>query len=487
MTKAEIAASKLAAWQASLKNQAARFYALENNKRNKTAQELQSVVSQLNHQLKNKCNHARQRVHIIHLMTKISFLKQEIECCTDVIWSLMDNEEIMEADILLDSLVDEAINSFVDAREYLEEIFPHTASLPNMGRLTSEHRAIIDVKFEASQLSLSGCNPELDKQFWMSFDDKIAKKNISNKDKFEILKACCIAEAASFADSDVWRNDHSNDAFFQLAGALKLHFKPEPQNEQVIEAPASEKPVSHHSAPHSCTSPIQYGQEKSFMITFEEVSFIEQCSAITDEAKVTNLDEALFECQKTATVVLTEKSLQINEISTPVENNLKINTDETAPAGQKIIPWSKQEKTIKQVRQETSLFGQAQDRTINQVRQETPPFGQAQAQEMEKQAQSFGPISLKLFSVTKQDFHSTKNIKDPSFARKNLEFQLPLRALVPVRIQELLTWIAKTKYCSFAIQFGKICAHHYSIIFFSVAKEGCSKIKIWMKIKSMLL
>ena len=43
MTKAEIAASKLAAWQASLKNQAARFYALENNKRNKTAQELQSV------------------------------------------------------------------------------------------------------------------------------------------------------------------------------------------------------------------------------------------------------------------------------------------------------------------------------------------------------------------------------------------------------------------------------------------------------------
>ena len=469
MTKTEIAASKLAAWQASLKNQAARFYALENNKRNKTAQELQSVVSQLNHQLKNKCNHARQRVHIIHLMTKIGLLKQEIECCTDVIWSLMDDEEIMEADILLDSLVDEAINSFVDAREYLEEIFPHTASLPNMGRLTSEHRAIIDAKFEASQLSLSGCNPELDKQFWMSFDDKIAKKNISSKDKFEILKACCIAEAASFADSDVWRNDHSNDAFFQLAGALKLHFKPEPQNEQVIEAPASEKPVSRHSAPHSCTSPIQYGQEKSFMITFEEVSFIEQCSAITDEAKVTNLDEALFECQKTATVVLTEKSLQINEISTPVENNLKINTDETAPAGQKIIPWSKQEKTIKQVRQETSLFGQAQ------------------AQEMEKQAQSFGPISLKLFSVTKQDFHSTKNIKDPSFARKNLEFQLPLRALVPVRIQELLTWIAKTKYCSFAIQFGKICAHHYSIIFFSVAKEGCSKIKIWMKIKSMLL
>ena len=122
---------------------------------------------------------------------------------------------------------------------------------------------------------------------------------------------------------------------------------------------------------------------------------------------------------------------------------MKINIDETAPAGQKIVPWSKQEKTIKQVRQETSLFGQAQDRTINQVRQETPPFGQAQ--EMEKQAQSFGPISLKLFSVTKQDFHSTKNIKDPSFARKNLEFQLPLRALVPVRIQELLTWIAKNK------------------------------------------
>ena len=136
------------------------------------------------------------------------------------------------------------------------------------------------------------------------------------------------------------------------------------------------------------------------MITFEEVSFIEQCSAITDEAKVTNLDEALFECQKTATVVLTEKSLQINEISTPVENNLKINTDETAPAGQKIIPWSKQDRTINQVRQETSLFGQAQDRTINQVRQETPPFGQAQAQEMEKQAQSFGPISLELFPVT---------------------------------------------------------------------------------------
>ena len=79
MTKAEIAASKLAAWQASLKNQAARFYALENNKRNKTAQELQSVVSQLNHQLKNKCNHAHQRVHIIHLTTKISLLKQEIE------------------------------------------------------------------------------------------------------------------------------------------------------------------------------------------------------------------------------------------------------------------------------------------------------------------------------------------------------------------------------------------------------------------------
>ena len=111
------------------------------------------------------------------------------------------------------------------------------------------------LKIRACELLLSGTNPQETEQFWESFEEKIGQNlNISSNNKYEILKACCIQDAAQFADSNIWKKNLPVDDFTQLSEALKSNFSPKfalhSANQHSLEAPApTETVTAFHTMP----------------------------------------------------------------------------------------------------------------------------------------------------------------------------------------------------------------------------------------------
>ena len=232
MSEIEIAQKKLAAWQSSLKDQKLRFFQLEDTKRNKARQELETLVKELD---------ARVRLDTMIVspfdvgpfirsrMDKVLLKIQEIEYCTFAIWALMDNEETCEADILLDKLESQAMKSVFNAAQHLQDEYPSTTfslSIEKDAVSEASHRA----KLIAQSLFFTGKNRGKMNEFWKSFESEIGNnKFVADQDKFDMLKACCIEDAASFADTEDWQKDPHGDPYTQLSGALKTHFATKPE------------------------------------------------------------------------------------------------------------------------------------------------------------------------------------------------------------------------------------------------------------------
>ena len=232
MSEIEIAQKKLAAWQSSLKDQKLRFFQLEDTKRNQARQELEMLVKELDAQVRLDemiVSPFDVGPFIKSRMDKILLKIQEIEYCTFAIWALMDDEETCEADILLDKLESQAMKSVFNAAQHLEDEHPSTAF-----SLSIEKDAISEANHQAKVIALSlfftGKDRGKMNEFWKSFESEIGNnKFVADQDKFDMLKACCIEDAASFADTEDWRKDPHGDPYTQLSGALKTHFATKPE------------------------------------------------------------------------------------------------------------------------------------------------------------------------------------------------------------------------------------------------------------------
>ena len=126
MNEIEIATSKLNSWKASLKNQEARFFKFEDEQRTKTRHELLEHVNQLNSIVQFDSMISGPvclAPNIISKMHKVYESLYMLENCDESIWMFMD-DEIMEADILLDTWQRIAMKSISSARRHMAEEHP---------------------------------------------------------------------------------------------------------------------------------------------------------------------------------------------------------------------------------------------------------------------------------------------------------------------------------------------------------------------------
>ena len=117
MNETEITSSKFN-WKASLKDQEARFFKFENEQRTKTRHELLEHVNQLNSIVQFDSMISGPvclAPNIISKMDKVYESLYELQNCDESIWIFMD-DEIMEADILLDTWQRIAMKSISSAR-----------------------------------------------------------------------------------------------------------------------------------------------------------------------------------------------------------------------------------------------------------------------------------------------------------------------------------------------------------------------------------
>ena len=104
MNNREEAKAKLAAWAASLKNQEARLFKLEEAKRHQARIDMQVYVSQLNAKVQFDTvieSHFDEGPRIREAMDRVNLSLQEIENSNSIIWTLM-NWDTVDADLLAD-------------------------------------------------------------------------------------------------------------------------------------------------------------------------------------------------------------------------------------------------------------------------------------------------------------------------------------------------------------------------------------------------
>ena len=196
---------------------------------------------------------------------------------------LIDDDDIIEADVLFGESFDVGIRCFAIAESYLKDEYPWIA--PNiLGGVPQPIQETCDANFFAVRLSFSGLESNGMENFWKPFEDRIGRNQfISDNDKFQILKACCIQDAAKFADSSIWRVDPSIEDFKQLAEALRTNFQPN----HAAEAPAS-------SDPHLMPVSIQFASEISVETALGIASPLIEEIAPLEAARLMIHEEALL-------------------------------------------------------------------------------------------------------------------------------------------------------------------------------------------------
>ena len=121
MNEIEIASSELNSWKASLEGQEARFFKFEDEQRTKTRHELLEHVNQLNSIVQFDSMISGPvclAPNIISYTDKVWESLYELENCDESIWTFMD-EEIIEADILLDTWQKVAMKSISSAHRHM--------------------------------------------------------------------------------------------------------------------------------------------------------------------------------------------------------------------------------------------------------------------------------------------------------------------------------------------------------------------------------
>ena len=304
------AKAKLVAWKASLKNQKARLFMLEEAKRHQARIDMQAYVKNLNGRVQFDTffkSPIDEGPGIKEAMDRVNLSLLEIECSASVIWALMDDNDIIEADFLVDSFYeDEARESIALAAQHMTEEHPAIKFSDEPGEITREMKEIHSAKIAAIDLSLSGTDPTELELFWKTFERRIGgNQYISSQDKFEILKACCIQEAADFTDSLVWHKDPSADRYLELKEALRAHFTPK-SSMHCTQNMKMEAPAFIETETAKQTNRIQYAQENS-----KEV--------VSEEARSVIPEVALA---KKAIVMIQDESFQVNEISMIVHHKI---------------------------------------------------------------------------------------------------------------------------------------------------------------------
>ena len=103
-------------------------------------------------------------------MDRVNLSLLEIECSASVIWALMDDNDIIEADFLVDSFYeDEARESIALAAQHMIEEHPAIKFSDEPGEITREMKEIHSAKIAAIDLSLSGTDPTELELFWKTF------------------------------------------------------------------------------------------------------------------------------------------------------------------------------------------------------------------------------------------------------------------------------------------------------------------------------
>ena len=241
MDEKSIAESELRAWKAALLDQKARLFELADEKRNNARNDLQELVNCLNDMVKfdqifqlpdsSIC----QGQKIKELMDQVNIALGNVRCHEELLCMIFDDFYIIDADAKLDDTYEIGLRSLLEAEEYLTKEYPEVPQTSDVGvqkQVQEECKAM----YFALRLSFSGLESNGMENFWKPFEDRIGRNQfISDCDKFQILKACCIQDAAKFADSSIWRVDPSIEDFKQLAEALRTNFQPN----HAAEAPAS--------------------------------------------------------------------------------------------------------------------------------------------------------------------------------------------------------------------------------------------------------
>ena len=413
MNEIEIATSKFNSWKASLKDQEARFFKFEDEQRTKTRHELLEHVNQLNSIVQFDSMISGPvclAPNIISKMDKVYESLYELQNCDESIWIFMD-DEIMEADILLDTWQRIAMKSISSARRHMAEEHPSIEIPRGAQRNKKLQNEICTAKWRAHELSLSGTNPLEMEQFWESFDEKIGQNlNISSNLKFELLKACCIQDAAQFADSDIWRKDLPVDDFTQLSEALKSNFSPKfalhSANQHSLEAPApTELATAFHTTP---------------------AFSVQACEIIEEQEKAKAIDHPLI--------------IQDAKGSTVAQKHIK--KEETFSTTKKEA--AVQQETAASKAQDKAQDGKAISRPIVNIGRPFAPCALVTKQELLSWIK-IGRYLAPSAPVTKQELLSwIKNPKSLPFAMETWR-RSSRHAPVPVRIQELLSWIPKSE------------------------------------------
>ena len=289
MDEKSIAESELRAWKAALLDQKARLFELADEKRNNARNDLQELVNCLNDMVKfdqifqlpdsSIC----QGQKIKELMDQVNIALGNVRCHEELLCMIFDDFEIIDADAKLDDTYEIGLRSLLEAEEYLTKEYPEVPQTSDVGvqkQVQEECKAM----YFALRLSFTGLESNGMDEFWKTFEDRIGRNQfISNSDKFKILKACCIQDAAEFADSDIWRVDPSIDDFRQLAEELHTHF----QTDHAAEAHAS-------SVPQLMPVSIQFASETSAELALEIASPLIEEFAPLEAASVMIHEDDLF-------------------------------------------------------------------------------------------------------------------------------------------------------------------------------------------------
>ena len=130
MNEKSVAESKLAAWKANLGNQKARLFTLAEERRNKARIDLQEFVNCLNDAIKFDqtvqlpgtafCQGQKIEKH----MEQVNLAFYTVQSYDCLIWMLIDDDDIIEADALFGESFDVGIRCLAIAESYLKDEYP---------------------------------------------------------------------------------------------------------------------------------------------------------------------------------------------------------------------------------------------------------------------------------------------------------------------------------------------------------------------------